>query len=309
MSVASCTSSSTASTPLKVGTIIWPGYESIYLARDLGYYKGKSIDLVDFPSASDLMQAFESGKLDAVTLTVNETLLLAEKVPNLHIGLIMDFSNGADAILAKGEITKLADLKGKKVGVEASAVGGYVLARALDYGNLNLSDLKPVYMPVSDHESEFKKGSIDAVVTFEPTRSKLLSDGAKQLFDSTRIPGEIVDVLVFSNDVLNKNSANAQELIDGHFRAIEYMRKNTDDAARRLAPREGVSPAEFLQALNGMEIPLLFENKLILSKQDQGFESHMNRVNQFMYGSKLIKASIDPMQFLDDHLVKASRVD
>jgi len=42
----------------------------------------------------------------------------------------------------------------------------------------------------------FKKRQVDAIVTFEPVKSELLSSGANILFDSHQIPGRIVDVLV-----------------------------------------------------------------------------------------------------------------
>ena len=64
-------------------------------------------------------------------------------------------------------------------------------------------DIKIVFLGVSEHERAFKNGKVDAVVTFGSARTKLLAAGAKQLFDSSQIPGEIVDVLIVSEDVIN----------------------------------------------------------------------------------------------------------
>ena len=38
------------SIPLRIGSNLWTGYETLYLARDLGFYNDKSIHLVDYPS-------------------------------------------------------------------------------------------------------------------------------------------------------------------------------------------------------------------------------------------------------------------
>ncbi|MFN5564811.1 MAG: nitrate ABC transporter, partial [Pseudanabaena sp.] len=38
--------------PLRIGSNLWTGYETLYLARDLGYYNDKPIRLVDYPSGT-----------------------------------------------------------------------------------------------------------------------------------------------------------------------------------------------------------------------------------------------------------------
>ncbi|MGB3638583.1 MAG: hypothetical protein WBA39_13555 [Rivularia sp. (in: cyanobacteria)] len=97
--------------PLRVGFLVWPGYESLYLARDLKYYKDTPIRLVDYPSASELIRAFRNKNLEVVTLTLYEALLVAETEPDVRIVLILDSSNGADAVLAKPKINTLSDIK------------------------------------------------------------------------------------------------------------------------------------------------------------------------------------------------------
>ena len=288
---------------LRVGTNIWPGFESLYLARSLGYYKNTSVRLVDYPSSSEVIRAYRNGDLEAVAITIDETFLLAETQPNIRIVLVTDVSNGADVILAKPEIQSLKDLKGRRVGVESTALGAFVITRALGQVGLSPKDIEIVSLGVSEQERAFKQGIVDAVVTFEPVRSNLLAVGAKLLFDSTQIPGEIVDVLAVRKELLTSQS-NLKALISGWFRAIDYLQQNPQDAARRIAPRTGVTPGQFLKSLEGLRIPDIQENQKLLAKTDSSLLKGARQLSKMMMKSKLLHAAVDPASLLDDRLVK-----
>ena len=85
--------------------------------------------------------------------------------------MVTDISNGADVILAKPEIQSLKDLKGRRVGVDSTALGAFVITRALGQVGLSPKDIEIVSLGVSEQERAFKQGIVDAVVTFEPVRS------------------------------------------------------------------------------------------------------------------------------------------
>jgi len=290
--------------PLRVGYIVWPGYEGLYLARDLGHYKDTPIRLVDYPSNSEVIRAFRNKNLQAVALTLYEALLVAETEPGVRVVLILDSSNGADAILAKPKIQTLQAIKGKRIGVESGALGAFILTRALETVDLMPKDVQIVSLGLSEHEQAFKRKKVDAVVTSEPTGSKLLADGAKLLFDSSQIPGEILDVLVVREELLNKQSSTVQTLLDGYFSALNYLKENPQDAARRIAPREGVTPQQFLKSLEGIVIHDLEENKQILGKTDTISSNNFTKVSQFMVENKLLNKQIDPTSLFEDSIVK-----
>lgn len=290
--------------PLRLGYIVWPGYESLYLARDLGYYEDTPIRLVDYPSNSEVIRAFRNQNLQAAALTLYEALLVAETEPSVRVILILDSSNGADAILAQPELKTLEAIQGKRIGVESGALGGFILTRALEKVNLKPKDVRIVSLGLSEHEQAFKRNKVDAVVTSEPTGSKLLADGANLLFDSSQIPGEILDVLVVREELLNKQPSAVQDLLDGYFSALNYLKENPQDAARRIAPREGVTPQQFLKSLEGLVIHDLEENKKILDKTDTVSSNKVKKVSQFMFENKLLNKQIDPTSLFEDSIVK-----
>ena len=238
------------SPPLRIGTNVWPGYEPLYLARDLAYLNPKTVHLVEYPSSSEVIRAFRNHAIDGAALTLDEVFLLAEDGFEPKVILIMDISNGGDVIVGRPGLETVMDLRERRIAVESTALGAYVLSRALALNGLKVSDVEVIHLEVSEHASAFKSGRVDAAVTFEPVRSELLTSGASILFDSAQIPGEIVDVLVIRKAYLDENSRKVNELLNGWFRAVAYLNKNPRDAAAKMAMREQINADQFLKSLD-----------------------------------------------------------
>ena len=292
--------------PLHVGAIVWPGYEPLFLARDLGYYSKQAIELEDYSSTTETNQALRNGDIEVAALTMDEALLLAETEPDIQVVLVIDFSNGADVVMARPEIPTLQALKGHKIGVESSALGGYILTRVLEKAELSLHDVQIVQLGASEHEQAFKQGVVDAVVTFEPARSNLLKSGAKVLFDTSKIPGEIVDVLVIRRELLKTHKATIEKLVQGWFRALEYRKQHPEDADRRMAPREQVTPEQFTESLKLIKIPDLQTNLTLLGQTDASLRQKTERLGKFMLSKKLLKQLPPLEQLLNDEFVKSA---
>ncbi|PHX55634.1 nitrate ABC transporter [Tychonema bourrellyi FEM_GT703] len=299
--LASCTK---AEPPLRVGANVWPGYETLYLARSLGYYNNTPIRLVDYPSGTEEVRAYRNGEIEAAGISIDQALVLAATNPDVRIVVVMDFSNGGDVILGKPEIQNVQGLKNRPVGVESSALGAFIITRALEQKGMSPQDIKIVSLGVSEHERAFKQGTVDAVVTFGSARTKLLAAGAKLLFESSQIPGEIVDVLIVRNEVIEKQPKALQALVDGRFRALDYLTKNPQDAAIKIAPRTGVTPEQFLESLKGLRSPDLPENQKLLAKTDPSLLNGVKRLSQVMLDNKLLPKAVDTAPLLDDRLVR-----
>lgn len=284
--------------PLRVGTNVWPGYEPLYLARDLGYLEGSPARLVEYGSATDVARAFRNHAIEAAALTLDEVLQLADLGQEPRIVLAMDISHGADVILGHAGLQRLADLKGRRIGLESGALGAYMLTRALQLNTMKLEDVNVVPMPLSEQERAFFQYEVDAVVTFEPVRTRLLKRGAVRLFDSREIPGEIVDVLVVRRDVLERQPAAVQRLLRDWFRALAYLTAQPDDAMRRMAPREGISAAELRAALKLLHIPDLRENRRLLEGPQAGLYEPLRRLESVMRAQKLLAGKNNPGRLL-----------
>lgn len=114
--------------------------------------------------------------------------------------IIGDFSNGNDGVVIKnGSI--VADLKGREVKLVELSVSHYLLVRALGMNNLTERDLKLMNTSDADIAAIFASDPNGAVVTWNPPLMQCRNiKGAKMVFDSSRIPGEIIDMMVVRTD-------------------------------------------------------------------------------------------------------------
>lgn len=284
---------------MRIGTDVWPGYEPLFLARHEGLLEDGEFRLVEFSNSSAVGRGFRNDTLEAACLTMDEVFYLVENGRKPVILLVLDESHGADALLARPEIKSLADLKGKRIAVEISAVETYTLTRALQHANLTVNDVTPVYLPMDKHIAAYESGEVDAVVTFEPTRSRLLAAGAKDLFNSSMIPGEIVDVLVVRRDYLEKYPERARALRKAWFAALAKMKASPEESARVMGVREQVGASAFQESLGGLHFPSEQENRAMLGGEHPGLMASAERLKQVMLDAKLLEQDISLKSLFD----------
>ena len=132
------------SPPLRVGINAWPPYEFLFLAQEKGFFRDAGVDvkLVEFGSLSDARQAFENGKLDGWAATLVEVVMVHDgAMRKPRILRLLDFSDGADVIIAGKDTQSIRDLRGKRCGVEQASLGVFLLGRALESEGLHLTDV------------------------------------------------------------------------------------------------------------------------------------------------------------------------
>ncbi len=288
-----------AAPPLRVGTNVWPGYEPLYLARELGYYRRRPIKLLELRSASDVMQLLRAGSIEAAALTLDETLSVLQDGFDLGVIAVMDVSQGGDVLLARPPIGTLAQLKGKRVGVESSAVGAILLDGALEAGRLRDDQIEIVPLTVDEHEAAYRDRRIDAIVTFEPVATRLREQGARVLFDSRQIPSRIVDVLVVRRDLVRGREAALRVLLDGYFQALAFMRNQPRRAAELSARRLNLTPEEVQRSYRGLRLPTLTDNHRWLSGAIPLLSVTGRRIAAFMVQKRLLRHSVDPKRLAE----------
>ena len=288
--ITSCTQKPTD--PLRVATNTWPGYQPLYLAQDLGYLKG--VDLHEMPSSSPVIRAFRNRSVDIAALTLDEVLPLVQDGVHAHVILVTDFSHGGDVLLAGPSVATLQDLKGKRIGVENTALGAYMLTRALQHAGLAVNDIRIVPRTVDLHAGAFLSGDVDAVVTFEPVSTRLLKEGARILFDSSMIPGEILDVLVAHDDVLQRRPRAVDDLLEAWYRALDDMSQDPKEAFGKMARHmDAVNARDIENSMKGLTIPRRRENRQLLEGTEPQIIPVAERLMQVMLANGLLKRPVD----------------
>lgn len=249
--------------PVTIALSPWPGWYMWYLVEEKGFFEKHGVDvkLQFFPVYSDSLQALATGKVDANSQTLSDTLAPLSKGIKLKAVLVNDNSFGGDAIVSKPEIASIKDLKGKTVATELGTVDHLLLLTALAENGMSEKDINYVNMTVNDAGPAFIAGQSDASVLWEPFQTKAVKEGkGKVLFSSKDTPGLIPDLLVFKESVINSRPQDVQKIVDAWFEALAYFAEHEEEAMELLAKRAETTPEDFKLGMDSIKLFTAEEN-------------------------------------------------
>ncbi|VVO43962.1 putative urea ABC transporter substrate-binding protein [Pseudomonas fluorescens] len=186
---------------------------------------GITIDVVQLNDYVESINQYTAGQFDGCTMTNMDALTIpaAGGVESTAL-IVSDFSNGNDGIVLKGEGKTVADLKGMNVNLVELSVSHYLLARALDSVDLTEKDLKVVNTSDADISAAFNTDEVQALTTWNPMLSDIKAKpGVTQVFDSSKVPGEIMDMMVVNTQTLKDNPALGKALTGAWFEVVGLM--------------------------------------------------------------------------------------
>jgi NitT/TauT family transport system substrate-binding protein len=150
--------------------------------------------------------------------------------------IVGDYSNGNDGVVLKGKGKKLADIKGQSINLVELSVSHYLLARGLDSVGLKERDIKVVNTSDADIVAAFGAKDSTAVVTWKPQLAEVLKmPNTSEVFDSSRIPGEILDLMVVNSATLKANPNLGKALVGAWYETMQVMFGTDAKAAEALA--------------------------------------------------------------------------
>jgi NitT/TauT family transport system substrate-binding protein len=204
----------------KIAWSIYVGWMPWGYASDTGIVKkwadkyGLNIEVKQFNDYVESINQYTAGAFDAVTLTNMDAVSIpAAGGVDTTVVITGSTSNGNDSIILKGK-DKLEDIKGQTVNLVEYSVSHYLLARGLESIGLSEKDVKVVNTSDADLASAYKTPDVTAVVTWKPIVSTILENpDAKLVYDSSKIPGEVMDLLVANTEVLKDNPDFGKALV------------------------------------------------------------------------------------------------
>lgn len=262
---------------LSIGHTTWVGYGTLYLARDLGYFKEQGLDLqlTTMEESSMYMAAQASGQLSGSASTIDEILKYRPQFCFKAVAALDD-SFGGDGVLVGKEVTSLQQLKGQAVAVNEGSVSQFWLSYLLKRNNMQMSDLDIQNMTADDAATAFIAGRVPAAVTWEPHLSMVRQKGqGKVLIDSTQTPGVIVDVVALNCAVIEQQPEDVKALVSGLYRAVRYTQEHPQEAYAIMAKGVGgylADPVEMANAAKGVRFYDQAMSEALLGKADQAGE-------------------------------------
>ena len=208
---------------------------------------GINVDVVQLNDYVESINQYTAGKFDGCAMTNMDALTIPASGGVDSTALIVsDYSNGNDGVLIKGKGKKLTDLKGQQINLVQFSVSHYLLARALESAHMTERDLKVVNTSDADISAAFATPAVQQAVTWNPMLADLKAQpNVTEVFDSSKIPGEIMDLMVVNTAVLKENPDFAKALVGIWYETIAKM---------NAAGAEGTAAKEAMAKASGTDL-------------------------------------------------------
>jgi NitT/TauT family transport system substrate-binding protein len=216
-------------TKVAIGISGWTGFAPLTLAKEAGIFKKNGLDVTikKIPQQSRHL-AIASGDLQCAATTFETWLVWnANGVATKQI-FQMDKSYGADGMAVRGNVAKIADLKGRKVGAQSPGTSPFfVLAWMLKKNGLTVKDVEVTSIDPGPAAQAFLAGQYDAVMTYEPYLSSIRDKPEAGKIIATTLDYPIVmDTFGCTPKFLAENQKAAKALTESYFQALDMIAKD-----------------------------------------------------------------------------------
>ena len=271
------------------GWMPWTYADSSGIMKKWADKYGIEIDIVQINDYVESINQYTAGEFDGTVMTNMDALTIPAAGGVDSTALIVgDFSNGNDGVVLKGDGKTLADIKGQNVNLVELSVSHYLLARGLETVGLSEKDVKVVNTSDADLVSVFSTDDVTSVTTWNPLLSEILAQPkTSKVFDSSQIPGEIIDLMVVNTDTLKDNPKFGKALVGAWYEIMALMKAGNVEALTLMATESGTDLAGYKAQLDATAMFYEAEKavEFTLSKQ---LPETMKSVSQFSFDHGLL---------------------
>ncbi|HRZ86539.1 MAG TPA: ABC transporter substrate-binding protein [bacterium] len=286
------------SRPVRVGFSPRPAGQLVRLAYEKGVFdeEGLNVHCVKRGSALDLGDDLVSGKIDIAVMTLYEAVAAWDRGVDVIIPLVIDYSRGADGIVARKQYVPLQLIKGKKVGVQLGSVSYFILVKGLEKSGLREADVTMIDVPPDETVEAFAEGIVDAVASWDPhlTRAAQQGDGVN-VYTSTDASSLIADVLVVRKEFADRRPRDVENVLKAWFRTVHYFKNNYAEAVDIVSDADGLAADVVKEGFEGVEIGDVMVNREAFGDGINfgSIFAALDDVSAFMRERKLLKRDGD----------------
>ncbi|AJQ95733.1 putative urea ABC transporter substrate-binding protein [Gynuella sunshinyii] len=213
------------------GWMPWAYAEHSGIIKKWGDKYGIDIEVVQINDYVESMNQYTAGQFDGCTMANMDALTIpAASGVDSTVLIVGDYSDGNDAVILKDK-QSLKDIKGQNVNLVQFSVSHYLLARALDSVGMSERDVNVVNTADADMASVFGTTEVTAAVTWNPIVSEILQmPKTTDVFDSSKIPGEILDTMIVNTQTLNENPEFGKALVGAWYEIMTEMQGDSASA-------------------------------------------------------------------------------
>jgi NitT/TauT family transport system substrate-binding protein len=296
--------------PIRIGTYTWPGSYWVDVASDKGWFaeaglnvQRVDVDLKYFASMEDVV----AGRLHAMGFSQYDLVRHAAAGHDLTGIIAIDYSEGAEALIARPGIRQLQDLRGKKLALHRGTYLEYLLSVVAERSDVLLNEITLVDRSSDDALEDFRAGRVDAVLVWEPYATEARDAGGVQIFSTADFPGLTYSVFTLRTDFIKAHPREVEALVEVWHRADHFVREHPEETCAIVARLFDEPLAYSRDLLKTTRVLDVADNGRAFSYA-AGFESlhgSWRRMNDFMLDRGLATRRVDSPAHLDSRFIRA----
>jgi sulfonate transport system substrate-binding protein len=205
---------------------------------------GFGVKWVEFPAGPQLLEGLNLGSVDLGFVGEAPPIFAQAAGARFYYVGHDPAAPRAEALVVPRDSTlrRVADLKGRKVALNKGSNVHYLLVRLLEREGLKLSDITPVYLPPADARAAFESRNVDAWVIWDPfTAAAEHQIGARVLADASGVASNH-QFYLGQRAFVDRNPQVIRAVFDDSVEQGRWLKANLREAARSIAPLQGLSP-------------------------------------------------------------------
>ena len=244
---------------VRLGNLKFAHYGAVWYMKEIAPKYGLKIEEKIFAKGIDIVPAILAGEIDIAASSLDAAI--AGRAAGAPVYVVAGFAKGGVRIVGRSDLNlkRVADLKGKKVGVARGGAQELCLLAELAKAHLTWSDkgdkdVQLVYLAFADINGALLNKSIDAMCQSEPQSAQAISKGfGKEIVRPYDTPmGEPVRAMVMTAEMYDKKRGVAERVLKCFVEATKTFLDHPDLAEKYV--RENVfkgqlTPEEYKEAM------------------------------------------------------------
>lgn len=297
--------------PIRLGSYDWPGSYWIDVAWEKGWFQDAGLNVERVDTNLKYVKSLDSVAAGTIDGTGFAQFDLVRYVASGHdlVGVAaIDYSEGAEALIAKAEYKHLRELRGKRIALARGTYLEFLFNVIAEREGLALDQFQLVEGESLQAIAALKEGKVDAIFVWEPyaTQAKEQTGGVS-LFSTADFPGLAYNVLSFRRQFVESRPDDVVALLRVWQRTVDYIRENPKEACA-IVSRLAKDPLPYVQDMMTKDRILDLPDNSRAFSYAAGYESlhgSWRRMNDFMIERGLVSTRVESPPHLDARFLNA----
>jgi NitT/TauT family transport system substrate-binding protein len=297
--------------PIRLGSYEWPGSYWIDVAWDKGWFRDAGLNVERVDTNLKYVKSLDSvaeGTIDATGFAQFDLVRYVARGHDLVGVAAIDYSEGAEALIARAGYKHLRDLRGKRIALPRGSYLEYLLNVIAEREGLTLDQFELVEGESLKAIADLKAGTVDAILVWEPYATQAREQtGGIALFSTADFPGLTYNVLSLRRQFVESRPDDVVALLRVWQKTVQYIRENPKEACA-IVSRLVNDPVPYVQDMMTKDRILDLADNSRAFSYAAGYESlhgSWRRMNDFMIERGLVNTRVESPAHLDARFLNA----